>query len=398
MTNPFGGDAHNHLNSIDGSNSHKLGNELKQCETRDSLVAEFCNITGTTFSSGMDFILNSNQNLQDAINDFFGNLPSATDDDLLLMDENDLVPKEKMNHMSDCTNDNFIVIPDDSTSIPCNSIILDNSDESVIIHENISFQNCNRSIEDKLLVLSWNVDGIMEEYCQERAVGVSHCINGYCPDVVMLQEVTDEILVVLQAICKNYTFRVEKVAYYFCIIMFRKHKDIAVQHSATKTCFENSCMGRFILSQEALIRGKQYIFMTSHLESLREHSKVRCKQLETVFDFMLDKQDSSVVMAGDLNIRENELSSIGGVPRRLKDAWVECGSLYETKYTWDLMRNDNLVINGKPRARYDRMYIKQSDFKPEALNFKLIGTERLKSCGMFPSDHFGILCTFNHVA
>ena len=91
----------------------------------------------------------------------------------------------------------------------------------------------------------------------------------------------------------------------------------------------------------------------------------------------------------------------GGLPNGVSDVWQATGEREIAKFTWDLVRNDNKSLPGryKPRCRFDRMYVRDprnesaKKFKP--VYFELVGIERIKSCGRFPSDHWGILGHFD---
>ena len=81
------------------------------------------------------------------------------------------------------------------------------------------------------------------------------------------------------------------------------------------------------------------------------------------------------------------------------DLWQTTGSRKEAQFTWDMSRNTNLEWAGrfKPHCRFDRIYIRHS--KPKSVfiptYFKLIGLEKTPSCGLFPSDHWGIMTHFD---
>lgn len=112
---------------------------------------------------------------------------------------------------------------------------------------------------------------------------------------------------------------------------------------------------------------------------------------------MIDAEDkTAVILAGDLNLREDEVKKVGGLTNGIKDAWIEAGCEVNTKFTWDMKLNDNLVFRGnqKPRCRFDRVYYK-SDGTTLLRKFDLIGKQRLSSCDRFSSDHWGILCEFS---
>ena len=79
--------------------------------------------------------------------------------------------------------------------------------------------------------------------------------------------------------------------------------------------------------------------------------------------------------------------------------WQTTGSKEEAQFTWDMSRNTNLEWPwpNKPRCRFDRIYIRHS--KPKSViiptYFELIGLEKISSCGLFPSDHWGIMTHFD---
>merc|ERR550534_3086448 len=81
----------------------------------------------------------------------------------------------------------------------------------------------------------------------------------------------------------------------------------------------------------------------------------------------------------------------------IKDVWEFLGKRKEAQYSWDTMRNTNLQLPGKfkPRMRFDRVYIRES--QPSRLvptSFNLIGIEKVPGTQSFPSDHWGILTLF----
>ena len=105
-------------------------------------------------------------------------------------------------------------------------------------------------------------------------------------------------------------------------------------------------------------------------------------------------------------MRDNEVVSVD--LKDLKDAWVEKGGDKSKQYTWDMSKNDNLenMQNAKVKYRFDRVYYNSSATKTQSKeeassascnlvlkSFELVGTERL-SCGVFASDHFGVLLQF----
>ena len=109
-------------------------------------------------------------------------------------------------------------------------------------------------------------------------------------------------------------------------------------------------------------------------------------------------ENAAVILGGDLNLRDEELKDIGGIPDGISDAWILSGSDPMRKFTWDMTQNDNKEFNGKwkPKCRFDRVYYRAScDGNLKISKFEFVGKERLGSCDRFPSDHWGILSEFS---
>jgi len=246
-------------------------------------------------------------------------------------------------------------------------------------------------------VLSWNIDGLEDEYLMERFQGALKDILKKLPTIVMLQEVVYEhylnLILVLSSV---YEVRSLMQNGYFNVILFLKKSHVEIIGELDGKFFPSSQMQRHYLSQNIHIYGKNITVMTSHLESLKESAAERQKQLKQCFQMMTDSPcDTNFIFAGDLNMRAEDLKKVGGIPPKITDAWETAGENPNAKFTWDLELNDNKRFpNCKPRARFDRMFFKRSQSTPvQCIGFELVGFERLP-CGMFPSDHFGILGKF----
>lgn len=159
--------------------------------------------------------------------------------------------------------------------------------------------------------------------------------------------------------------------------------------------FQTSQMGRHYLKQSALFLDKiKLVLMTSHLESMKECSAERKRQLANMFKVVTSEEpDAFVIFGGDLNVRDREVDEVG-VSWRMGDMWEACGSDPSTRYTWDTSINDNLGMEWKSKLRFDRIYFRNdSHVSLNPLCFTLVGKERLAS-GMFASDHWGLWCEF----
>lgn len=56
------------------------------------------------------------------------------------------------------------------------------------------------------------------------------------------------------------------------------------------------------------ISGNELCLMTSHLESTKDHSKERVKQLQIVLNKMQEESESTtVIFGGDTNLRDSEV-------------------------------------------------------------------------------------------
>ena len=160
-------------------------------------------------------------------------------------------------------------------------------------------------------------------------------------------------------------------------------------------------MGRHLLCQPVIYKSKtELILMTSHLESTVQCKDERKRQLEQVLINMTGQPpQATVIFGGDTNLRDAEVSAVGGLPSGVVDAWEECGSPADSKFTWDVSINDNLdwEYPRKPRLRFDRLFMRraQGTGSLKVAKFELVGMERLAGCRRFPSDHWGVCCEFS---
>ena len=139
--------------------------------------------------------------------------------------------------------------------------------------------------------------------------------------------------------------------------------------------------------------------MTSHLESKADGKAERIRQLEQVLASMAEQPvQATVIFGGDTNLRDSEVSSIGGLPDGIVDAWEQCGRPEDAEFTWDITLNDNLdwPYPNWPRKRFDRLFVRPAvgEHALNASQFELVGMEMLPGCHRFASDHWGVWCEF----
>ena len=256
------------------------------------------------------------------------------------------------------------------------------------------------SSSSRIRVLSWNIDGLDNDSDEEDMLGrtlwIIEEILKYQPNVVFLQELIDFNFAILsQRFQGSYNiFKQQMHAQpYFVAIMV--HKGTMEITASDSIHFPNSKMGRGGVYVAARQKGTdcEIGFITSHLESLRESSQERQRQIQTCSEYassvIKDNNLTCVILGGDFNMRDNE------VPAELrdKDTWIMAGRKKECEYTWDLSRNDNAKMpNGStPRCRFDRLYVLDGiGWGTKVNTFSLTGTSRIEGLGRFASDHFGV--------
>ena len=186
---------------------------------------------------------------------------------------------------------------------------------------------------------------------------------------------------------------------YFNAILVRKD---SVQTKATALQFipfATSRMGRHYLIQPIKFADAKIVVMTSHLESLGNNGGERMKQFREVLEYMKRQNEGiNIIFGGDTNLRDKEVTGMGGIPGEIQDTWESCGSELSTKFTWDMVENDNMQDTGfKSRLRFDRIFLRAANTarKLTPKSFTLVGKERLKKSGRFPSDHWAIWLEFS---
>ncbi|CAN7989445.1 unnamed protein product [Ixodes hexagonus] len=248
-------------------------------------------------------------------------------------------------------------------------------------------------------LVTWNIDGLNDKSIQSRILFVCNTINRLVPDVVFLQEVVPSIVEAVKKYLPRYTYIPGDVQGYFAATLMNKQSVKCINHSIVP--FTSTKMDRHIVCAEVTFNGSSLLLMNTHLESMAYSSGVRSNQLRKCFRrCMKEPSDKTVIFGGDLNLRDSELASVGGIPEGMIDVWEACGSNPATCHTWDMSINDNLEFGdgrAKPKCRFDRVYVRHS--QPPRLvpvSFELVGLSRLSPEGCFPSDHWGLVCCFHH--
>ncbi|KAJ1355758.1 hypothetical protein KIN20_013292 [Parelaphostrongylus tenuis] len=239
-------------------------------------------------------------------------------------------------------------------------------------------------------LVSWNIDGLDGNNLSTRMKGVYKIINNLNPDFVFLQEVVGRELPTINRFSTFYNIFYSNEDYlYFTAILVSKMFEV---DSHNVIHYQNSGMGRTLQIVEGKIGIQKVFLLNTHLESMREHSKIRKEQfkecMEKIREIISNHPNCLLFFGGDLNIRDDEVSN---VPRGLEDAWISAGRDKQAEFTWDTRKNDNKRAFGA-RNRFDRIYW----YGPlHSVKFSLAGQQRIRSCLCFPSDHWAVHCEFS---
>jgi len=243
-----------------------------------------------------------------------------------------------------------------------------------------------------LNLVTWNIDGLDQKNLKRRTRAVIETLLNMSADIVFLQEVIPETFSYIESKLTNYECIAAKQSDYFVATLLRRGRVYLDRHKVVD--FPTTRMFRHVLAVQAHCGNVVMDLLNTHLESTAEHTDERMRQLEKCFDIMNRRpEDRTVILGGDLNMRDKEVASVGGLPAGARDVWEQLGSRPEVKWTWDLTRNTNLEWAGKwkPRCRFDRVYIRESESSNmRAEQFGLLGLEKVEGTQSFPSDHWGV--------
>ncbi|XP_078583095.1 tyrosyl-DNA phosphodiesterase 2-like [Branchiostoma floridae x Branchiostoma japonicum] len=347
-------------------------------QERRQLQLEFSEITGSTLDKARFYLLKNGWRLQDSINDYFD--PSEEE----VIDVTPAVKATVPSRNLDTSQDVQISSEQD----------LDTASGSE--QATSTSHNQSEPVMAGFTLLTWNIDGLDQRNILERTKAVCNTINSLYPDVVFLQEVIPQTFEYIEAKCDRYKAIASGTEQYFTAMLLRKSSITFVSQNIQP--FPTTQMMRNLLIVKARFGSVPLCLMTSHLESTKDHAAERKRQLQQVLQTVTQQdQTNTVIVGGDLNLRDTEVAAVGGLPAGTVDFWEACGSPLQFKFTWDVSKNDNLEWQLKfcPKCRFDRVYVRSSrpdQLAPESIKF--VGTDRLEGCGRFPSDHWGLLCKF----
>ncbi|XP_072139648.1 tyrosyl-DNA phosphodiesterase 2 [Mobula birostris] len=333
---------------------------------REGVCAEFSVVTGTDGSVAQCYLAENEWLLERALNSYFEAAfqPSCS-------------AMEAASQITNAADFQSIDLTDD------NSVQTNNGDgtESHVDESTIS-------------LLTWNIDGLDSANLSERARGFCCCLALYNPDIVFLQEVIEPYYNYLKKRAVNYVLIPANSDGYYTTIMLKKSRVKLLKREIID--FPTTSMMRNLLVVQVNLAGNELYLMTSHLESTKEHSQERIKQLRTVLKKMEEvPEHATVIFGGDTNLRDSEVKKLGGLPANISDVWEFLNKPEHCRYTWDTTANNNLKAFYACRLRFDRVFYRASSegqIVPKEMS--LVGQDKLE-CGRFCSDHWGLLCDFD---
>lgn len=221
-----------------------------------------------------------------------------------------------------------------------------------------------------------------ELHAAQRFQAIADVLHRKQPDVMVFQEVTDLALTTFLAqpwIRAEYRAAAVSRGNYGMLLLTRLPV-AAVTYTRLPTRLNRGVL-------RADIAG--CAVCSVHLESGKSSSRLRARQLRIVFRALRRADD--VVLMGDFNMRDGENSRIAAP---YVDVWPalrgdEPGFTEDTSI--NLMRFD--MKNKHRHVRFDRVLLKGHRWA--ASDIDLLGTEpiHVDLPRIFPSDHFGVLCT-----
>lgn len=164
-----------------------------------------------------------------------------------------------------------------------------------------------------LTFITWNIDGLDQKNIKIRTQAACKIVNELQADVVFFQEVIKETEKILVDSLGNYTYYNGGLfkgfeADYFTATFVRKSS--ATVDSNVIVDYTETAMCRNILHTRVKFDEITLNFLNTHLESTKDFAVTRMRQLRECFELAKKlPANEAVILAGDLNMRDKEVSS-----------------------------------------------------------------------------------------
>uniref|UniRef100_A0A671QVN9 Tyrosyl-DNA phosphodiesterase 2 n=1 Tax=Sinocyclocheilus anshuiensis TaxID=1608454 RepID=A0A671QVN9_9TELE len=339
-------------------------------ETRTSLCDQFASISGSDSAVAQCYLAENEWDMERALNSFFeAHMDSVFDVEDAEETKDVSGNKRKGVNSSDTAEASGTKKKFKTDQMDCSVNPQESQAKSVVTESNVE--------DSKLSIISWNVDGLDTLSLAERARGLCSYLALYTPDVVFLQELIPSYIQYLKKRAVSYLFVEGSDDGYFTGIMLKKSRVKLLESEII--CYPTTQMLRNLLVAQVTFSGQKLYLMTSHLESCKNQSEERMKQLRVVFQTMKEApEDATVIFAGDTNLRDTEVVKVGGLPPGVCDVWEQ-------------LANSNKTVPYISRCRFDRIFLRSAKTGPRVTpgHMVLVGMEKL-DCGRYTSDHWGI--------
>jgi tyrosyl-DNA phosphodiesterase 2 len=243
---------------------------------------------------------------------------------------------------------------------------------------------------ESLVFISWNIDR-NPHYRAERTVAVCRVLKQEVADIVFLQEVAPTTLPILKASLPGYQVLVGRPDQEEFVATLLRKETVHAERCSARDFSSSMMQGPHVVVVEATCGGHRLELLNTHLVCSKAGARERVGQLQQCLDRVVSRPaDTAVILAGDLNLRDQELAMVrmGGLPAGVRDVWEECGASEEKRWTWDMERNGNLRAAGlwewrtRPKLRFDRIYMGGSVSSDQ---FGLLGRSLVpETPGLFP--------------
>lgn len=294
----------------------------------------------------------------------------------------------------------------------------------------------------KFKLATYNVwfgdDGKGEPYPKERMKAIGEIVQAQNETDCLLavcgfQEVTQQLGDTLQSSLPEYTFLRQSGAYYGCALAIHEKLSI-LQHGWIPFSDSSMCRGFLHVRARLPNSNQEILFTTTHLESPLDEQGIsnaqervgQIREMEAFCNIQSQnhKHLKLAVIAGDLNWHENTGRDVPLLEQGLqtmdwKDAWLETSSgADDGGYTYDCIANP--FRDGDRQERLDRILHRSMSNTFTPMEATLVGNTALpdltirkhvveqvdafttpvkaiRHVPIVPSDHFGLVTTFEEV-
>ena len=242
---------------------------------------------------------------------------------------------------------------------------------------------------DEVKLLTYNVLAD-DEHAKRRVHELLKLIKDSDADIIALQEVAPWFLLefLKQDWARKYHLPTKnKTLLYTSGLLILSKQPITNANSG----LIGGKQGRAYLTIQTTLLDQPFTISTSHLESFLGSGNVRAQQMDLIFA-QLNKHQNAIFL-GDFNFGDKEAEE-KSISTTYKDSWLVTNP-NQNGFTWNMelspMAKQGSFPNEKSR-RLDRVLIKSKLFTPSKSS--LIGNKPITGSKIiFPSDHFGLLCS-----